>query len=106
MTISKIGTGEAKIGPDGDLLLAGGAHMSMRLWKDEAPQDKAPHRSSYETLGYVIAGRAELTIEGQTVTLAPGDSYLVPTNAEHAYRILEPFTALESISPAMKSGGA
>ncbi len=105
MTISKIGTSEAKTGPDGDLLLAGGAHMSMRLWKDEAPQEKAPHRSSYETLGYVIAGRAELTIEGQSVTLAPGDSYLVPANAEHAYRILEPFTALEAVSPAMKARG-
>ena len=38
-----------------------------------------PSRSSYETLGYVIAGRAELTIEGTNVTLEPGDSYLVPS---------------------------
>ena len=103
MTISKISTEDAKTGPDGDLLLAGGAHMSMRLWKDEAPQEKAPHRSSYETLGYVMGGRAELTIEGQSVMLKPGDSYLVPANAEHGYRILEAFTALETISPAMKS---
>ncbi len=100
MTISKIATSRAETGPDGDLLLAGGAHMSMRLWKDEAPQDKPSHRSSYETLGYVIGGRAELTIEGQSVTLEPGDSYLVPANAEHLYRILEPFTALETVSPA------
>lgn len=103
MSISKIGTAEAKTGPDGDLLLAGGSQMSLRLWKDEAPQEKTPHRSNYETLGYVIAGRAELTLEGQTVTLAPGDSYLVPANAEHAYRILDSFTALEAVSPAMKS---
>ena len=103
MTISKISAGQAKTGPDGDLLLAGGSHMSMRLWKDEAPQEKAPHRSSYETLGYVMSGRAELTIEGSSVTLEPGDSYLVPANAEHGYRIIESFTALETISPAMKS---
>ena len=51
MTISKIGMAEAKTGPDGDLLLAGGSHMSLRLWKDEAPQEKEPHQSSYETLG-------------------------------------------------------
>lgn len=103
MTISKISTSHAKTGPDGDLLLAGGAHMSMRLWKDEAPQEKPSHHSSYETLGYVISGRAELTVEGQSVTLEPGDSYLVPANAEHSYRIMESFTALETISPAMKS---
>ena len=105
MTISKISTTGAKTGPDGDLLLAGGAHMSMRLWKDEAPQDKAQHRSGYETLGYVIAGRAELTIESRSVTLEPGDSYLVPANALHGYRILETFTALETISPATKAKG-
>lgn len=105
MTISKIAVDDAKLGPDGDLLLAGGAHMSMRLWKNETPQEKPPHRSAYETLGYVIAGRAELTIEGQSVSLTTGDSYLVPANANHGYRIIESFTALETVSPAMKSQG-
>ena len=103
MAISKINADEAKTGTDGDMLLVGGANMSMRLWKNEAPQNKEPHRSDYETLGYVIAGRAELTIEGQIVSLRPGDSYLVPANAEHAYRILEASTALETVSPALKS---
>lgn len=105
MTISKIAAADAKTGPDGDLLLAGGAQMSLRLWKDEAPQIKAPHRSKYETLGYVLGGRAELTIEGETVALVAGDSYLVPANAEHSYRIVEPFSALEAVSPALKSQG-
>ena len=105
MTISMIATGEAKTGDVGDLLLVGGAHMSLRLWKNEAPQEKAMSRSSYETLGYVMAGRAELTIEGQTVSLEPGDSYLVPANAEHGYKIIESFTALEAVSVAMKSQG-
>ena len=105
MTISKIASNAAKTGEDGDLLLVGGAHMSLRLWKNEAPQEKGMSRSSYETLGYVISGRAELTIAGDTVSLEPGDSYLVPANAEHGYKIIEPFTALEAVSPAMKSQG-
>lgn len=105
MTISKIAAADAATGPDGDLLLAGGAHMSLRLWKQEPPQDKAPSRSAYETVGYVLEGRAELTIEGQTVDLAAGDSYLVPRDAEHSYRILEPFTAIEAVSPAFKAQG-
>ena len=33
---------------------------------------------SDETVGYVIAGRAELTIEGQTIRLESGDSWLIP----------------------------
>ena len=48
----------------------------------------------------MVAGRAELTIEGQIASLKTGDSYLVPANAEHTYRILETFTAVECISPA------
>lgn len=99
MSIQKISSKGTKACPTGEVLLATGAKMAMRLWQDEEPQEKAPHRSPYETLGYVIAGRAELTIDGATVTLEPGDSYLVPANAEHAYRILETFTALECTSP-------
>ena len=30
----------------------------------------------YGTVGYVISGRAELDLEGQTVRLEPGDSWL------------------------------
>ncbi|WP_335645598.1 cupin domain-containing protein [Microvirga ossetica] len=49
--------------------------------------------------GYVISGRAELEIEGQTVRLEPGDSWVVPAGAEHTYRILETFTAVEAMAP-------
>jgi quercetin dioxygenase-like cupin family protein len=33
------------------------------------------------------------------VTLAAGDSYCVPAGAEHTYRILETFTAVEATAP-------
>ena len=89
-------------GTDGEVELAAGASMSMRLWRNEQPHDKTPHRSPYETLGYVIGGRAELTVEGQVAELKPGTSYLVPANAEHSYRILETFTAEECNAPALK----
>ena len=102
MMLVIVGSHDATPGEDGEVALAAGAAMSMRLWRDEQPHAKSPHRSAYETLGYVIAGRAELTIEGQTATLSPGDSYLVPANAEHSYNILERFTAVECTAPAQK----
>ena len=34
-----------------------------------------------------------------TVALAAGDSYCVPAGAEHTYRILETFTAVEATAP-------
>ena len=47
----------------------------------------------------MISGWAELEIEGQTVRLEPGDSWVVPAGAEHTYRILETFTAVEATAP-------
>ncbi len=102
MALTIVRSTEAHAGVDGEIGLATGAAMSMRLWREEKPHDKAPHRSTYETLGYVIAGSAELTIEGQTASLKAGDSYLVPANAEHTYRITETFTAVECTAPAQK----
>jgi quercetin dioxygenase-like cupin family protein len=47
----------------------------------------------------VISRRAELHLEGQMVMLEPGDSWLVSAGAEHRYRVLEPFTAVEATAP-------
>lgn len=99
-TVKKVQSSTSPTGGKGQIHLAMGKRMGMRLWRDEAPtDDKTRHSHDYEVLGYVISGRAELEIEGQTVTLEPGDSWLVPPNAEHRYRILEPFTAVEATSP-------
>jgi quercetin dioxygenase-like cupin family protein len=88
-------------GADGKITLASGSAMSMRLWLDEDPHDKPTHRSTYETLGYVIAGQAELTVSGEIAMLSPGVSYRVPAGVDHTYRFLERFTAVECMSPAL-----
>lgn len=72
----------------------------MRLWENEGPGDKKPmSKHPYETVGYVIKGRAELHLEGQTLVLNAGDSWSVPKNANHTYQIIESFTAIEATSP-------
>lgn len=99
-TIKKVQSAHSPKGEHGQVFLASGKRVSMRLWSNEAPTDaKTPHANSYETVGYVIAGRAELHVDGQTVALDPGDSWLVPADATHHYTILEPFTAVEATSP-------
>ena len=81
-------------------LLTGFTSMLLRLWEAEpADEAKAESQRDYETVGYVISGRAELEIEGQTVLLEPGDSWVVPRGSLHTYRILEDFTAVEATSP-------
>jgi quercetin dioxygenase-like cupin family protein len=78
----------------------------MRLWENEQPgQDKPESRSEYETVGYVLKGRAELHIEGQMILLEAGDSWLVPKGATHTYKILEAFSAVEATSPPAQVHG-
>jgi mannose-6-phosphate isomerase-like protein (cupin superfamily) len=78
----------------------------LRLWEKESPADaKEPTARPYETVGYVISGRAELHSEGQMVLLEPGNSYVVPQGARHTYRILETFTAVEATSPPAHAHG-
>ena len=98
-TIKKVSSEFSPRGEMGQIYLASGKQVSLRLWRDEQPQTKDAVRRDYETVGYVISGRAELTVEGQTIKLDPGDSWLVPAGAEHSYRIIETFTALEATAP-------
>lgn len=105
-SVKTVSSAHSPTGPQGEVYLASGQRVSMRLWRDEEPtRDKPRHRHDYEVVGYVIAGRAELEIEGQTVRLEPGDSWLVPANAEHTYRILETFTAVEATAPPAQVHG-
>jgi quercetin dioxygenase-like cupin family protein len=99
-TVTKIDSRHSPHGPRGQKYLASGVHVAMRLWEEGPTQGEKPEsRREYETVGYVIAGRAELHVEGQMVLLAAGDSWVVPRGAAHRYRILEPFTAVEATSP-------
>ena len=99
-TVKKVEAKSSPIGDMGQKYLTSGKSVSMRLWYAEPPgKGKPATRRDYETVGYVIAGRASLHLEGQTIKLAPGDCWLVPKGAEHRYDIMEPFTAVEATSP-------
>jgi quercetin dioxygenase-like cupin family protein len=100
-TVKKVSSGYSPRGVMGQKYLVSGKGISMRLWEHERPSDKGDETTvrNYETVGYVIAGRAELEIEGQKILLEPGDSWLVPKGAQHCYRILEDFTAVEATAP-------
>jgi quercetin dioxygenase-like cupin family protein len=99
-TITKISSAFSPFGVKGQKYLASGVHVAMRLWEGEEPNDHKPMtRRDYETVGYVLAGRAELHLEGQMVLLEPGDSWVVPRGAAHTYKILEKFSAIEATCP-------
>ena len=99
-TVTKVDSSHSPSGQMGQKYLASGKHVSMRLWENTEPgEPKPPAARDYETVGYVLSGRAELHLEGQLVLLQAGDSWVVPAHAEHTYKILESFSAVEATSP-------
>lgn len=99
-TVKKIDARHSPRGEMGQTYLAAGTGVALRLWDDVgAEEELGSHTRTYETVGYVINGRAKLHVEGQMVLLEPGDSWVVPQGAQHRYEILEPFTAVEATHP-------
>jgi quercetin dioxygenase-like cupin family protein len=99
-SVTKVQSRSSPRGAMGQKYLAGGVHLAMRLWDRVPPGEPKPAAArDYETVGYVLEGRAELHLEGQTVLLERGDSWVVPRGAAHTYKILEPFTAIEATCP-------
>ena len=105
-SVTKVNSAFSPKGMLGQKYLASGVGVAMRLWEDQSPGDPKPAaRREYETVGYVIKGRAELHIEGQMVLLELGDSWVVPPGASHTYKILESFTAVEATHPPAHAHG-
>ena len=104
--VDKVNDRSASSGEMEQRYLASGESVSMRLWDGHEPGDPKPEAARpYETVGYVIGGRAELRLEGETIPLAAGDSWTVPKGASHTCVILEPFTAVEATSPPAEVQG-
>ena len=78
---------QSKHSPKGDMgqkYLAAGVHLAMRLWENEPPGEAKPASTrDYETVGYVLSGRAELHLEGQKILLEAGDSISFASTTPH-----------------------
>lgn len=105
-TVTKVDSRYSPHGAMGQVYLASGVTLGMRLWREEqVGEPDTVTRRDYEVVGYVLEGRAELEIEQQKVLLTKGDSYVVPRGAAHRYRILEPFSAVEATAPPAQAHG-
>jgi mannose-6-phosphate isomerase-like protein (cupin superfamily) len=105
-SVKKVSSQYSPRGQMGQKYLASGIKLSMRLWDSVAPAAApSPTQRDYEVVGYVIHGRAKLEIEGQIISLEPGDSWVVPQGSKHCYEIIEPFTAIEATTPPAQVHG-
>lgn len=103
--VTKVDSSHSPRGSQGETYLASGVRTSMRLWDEGAGSTGPDVARDYEVVGYVLEGRAELQLEGQSVLLAAGDSYVVPRGSRHHYRILEHFRAIKATSPPAQVHG-
>ena len=98
--IATVSAGAAETGAMGQKYLIAGDAVALRMWHEESPSDGGkPHTRDYETVGYVVSGKVEVTVDGETASLSAGDSWHVPGGAERSYRIVETLTAIEATSP-------
>ncbi len=106
-TVTKVDSAHSPKGQLGQKYLASGKSVSMRLWDEQPGSDKAALKTAreYEAVGYVLEGSADLEIEGQTIHLNAGDSWVVPKGAQHSYRIKEHFKAVEATAPPAQVHG-
>ena len=76
LSVNKVSSQSSPEGDMGQKYLASGIHLSMRLWESlpPAPPTSLTQRD-YETVGFVIRGRANLKIEGQILSLSAGWIY-------------------------------
>jgi unsaturated pyranuronate lyase len=57
------------------------------------------HSHSHEQTGYLVSGRIDLTIGGETHRVGPGGSWCIPSNVAHRAIAHEDSVAIEVFSP-------
>jgi len=57
------------------------------------------HHHPHVQSTYVKSGRFIFTIDGTQTEIGPGDSFVIPSNAEHGCVCLEPGTLIDSFTP-------
>jgi quercetin dioxygenase-like cupin family protein len=57
------------------------------------------HSHINEQTGYLVYGKIELSINGVSMIINPGDSWNIPSNVKHKAEIIEDSLAIEVFSP-------
>ena len=60
------------------------------------------HTHPHTQISYVLEGKFEATIDGETVVIAKGDTYITPPNAPHGVTCLEAGVLLDVFTPMRK----
>jgi quercetin dioxygenase-like cupin family protein len=70
---------------------------SLTLFAFDAGQELSEHTAPFDAFVTVLDGKVELTIGGERVAAAAGETVLMPANVPHAVRADGPFKMLLSM---------
>jgi quercetin dioxygenase-like cupin family protein len=79
--------------------LAYGSRTLMTEFRLEQGAVLPKHKHPHEQTGYLVAGRVDLTIGGETFPVAPGDSWCIPGDTDHSVVAHADSVAIEVFSP-------
>ena len=91
-----------------NILLDGGMERRILAYDDslmavevgfETGAEGAPHTHPHTQISYVLSGSFRYTVEGESVTLNPGDSIAVPSGLVHGTVCLEKGVLLDVFTP-------
>jgi quercetin dioxygenase-like cupin family protein len=90
---------QAQRGRSGETRLAGGEKTALRLWRNHTAHGKSMRSRPYEIVGYVVEGDMTLLLGNTEAELTQGDSFVIPADKPHSYRIDSPATIIEATAP-------
>ncbi len=80
-------------------VLGSGKMVNAMHWSTPAHTISPSHEHPEEQIGYVVKGRIEVTIAGETAVLKAGDCYFIAGNMPHHFRLLEDSEVIDIFSP-------
>ena len=57
------------------------------------------HSHPHVQASYIVSGKFEITIDGRTEAMGPGDAFLIPSGLDHAAKCIEAGEIIEVFTP-------
>ena len=76
-----------------------GEKMTMAFWEVKAGSPLPEHAHHHEQVANVLEGEYELTVDGETRRLKPGEAVVIPSNVPHSGVAITDCRLLDVFSP-------
>ncbi len=67
---------------------------NITLFAFDAGQGLSEHKAPFDAVVYLLDGKAEIIVGGETNNVSAGEMMIMPANIAHALRAIEPFKML------------